>query len=60
MYLFIHLSISLSISPFPFPSGTIEERGLTHWQYYQQAHSSASEPNDVCYDLPFGMNYLKK
>ncbi|KAK8384920.1 hypothetical protein O3P69_014468 [Scylla paramamosain] len=41
--------------------GTIEERGLTNWQYFQQSRkSSTSEPADICYDLPFGMTHIER
>ncbi|KAG0715797.1 Solute carrier family 23 member 1 [Chionoecetes opilio] len=41
--------------------GTIAERGLTHWDYYQQSFSTSSaEPVDPCYDFPFGMTQLKR
>lgn len=40
--------------------GTIEERGLTHWQYYQQGRAPSKDPADPCYDLPFGTTYIRR
>ncbi|KAK4314154.1 hypothetical protein Pmani_014541 [Petrolisthes manimaculis] len=48
-------------------SGTLEERGLMHWNYFLQAHqtkcvssTTKESPEDICYNLPFGMDAIKR
>jgi len=40
--------------------GTDEERGLTRWNKHHSGAGPTSEEVSSCYDLPFGMDYIKQ
>ncbi|XP_059471027.1 solute carrier family 23 member 2 [Neocloeon triangulifer] len=40
--------------------GTDEERGLTKWNKHHDAEGLVEKDTPTCYDLPFGMDYIRK
>ena len=47
------------IKPYKKFLGTPEERGLIQWKAQFTDTKESSNQKDECYDLPFGMNYLR-